>query len=352
MKLIPYRMVKTAVELVNVCKKYGNFCVLTDINLSIMEGDFFSILGPSGSGKTTLLKIIAGLLYPDSGKVYMYDRDCTFLPPYKRNVGVVFQDLALFPHLNVFENVAYGLRIRKLPEKEIKEKVYECLYTVNLDPEVFAKRKISQLSGGQQQRVAIARALAIEPSILLLDEPLGSLDLKLRQHMISELKRIQRKVGTTFVYVTHDQTEALILSDRIAVINCGKVEQIGTPVEIYEKPKTKFVAEFIGEMNFIQAKREGEYFLSEIGPIKLRDSNGADKILLALRPEKVVIDPKNTRNVFRGRVDEVTYLGSQISVKININGFIIKSLQPSTIKVREGEEVLLGFREEDVLTFT
>lgn len=346
-------MVKTAVELVDVCKKYGNFTVLENINLKIFEGEFFSILGPSGSGKTTILKIIAGLLYPDSGKVYIDCRDCTFLPPYKRNIGVVFQDLALFPHLNVFENVAYGLRVRKLSEREIKEKVYECLRIVNLDPEVFAKRKISQLSGGQQQRVAIARALAISPSILLFDEPLGSLDLKLRQHMISELKKIQKRVKTTFVYVTHDQTEAMALSDRIAVINCGRIEQVGTPVEIYERPKTKFVAEFIGEMNFIPTKRSEDLVLSEIGPIKV-DYNGVDgkSVLLALRPEKVLINPQKVENVFKGVVEEVVYLGSQISIKISVNGFIIKSIQPSTVKVQEGEEVTFGFKEEDVLIFS
>ncbi|MEM5824058.1 MAG: ATP-binding cassette domain-containing protein, partial [Archaeoglobaceae archaeon] len=225
-------MVEFAVELDGVSKRYGDFEAVKEVSFSIRKGEFFSILGPSGSGKTTLLRLIAGLIFPDKGTIKLMGKDCTFLPPYKRNIGMVFQDLALFPHLNVFDNVAYGLRIRKMPENEIKRKVYECLEIVNLDARVFSKRKINQLSGGQQQRVAIARALAIEPSVLLLDEPLGSLDLKLRQHMMLELKRIQRDVKMTFVYVTHDQSEALIMSDKVAVINHGKIEQIGTPMEI------------------------------------------------------------------------------------------------------------------------
>jgi spermidine/putrescine transport system ATP-binding protein len=340
-----------AVELDGVSKSYSNFEAVRDIKLKIRRGEFFSILGPSGSGKTTILRLIAGLLYPDKGSIRLMGKDVTFVPAYKRNVGMVFQDLALFPHLNVFENVAYGLKVRKTPEEEIKRKVKECLEIVNLDPEKFGKRKINQLSGGQQQRVAIARALAIEPSVLLLDEPLGSLDLKLRQHMMSELKRIQKTVKTTFVYVTHDQSEALIMSDRIAVINQGSLEQIGTPAEIYENPATKFVAEFIGEMNFIPAEVYNGGLISEIGYIKVSNLNGAKRVLVAIRPEKIKIGCRNLDNVYNAVVEEVTYVGGFLSVKARINDFCLKCLTSSDLRVEENQKVELGWRADDAIIF-
>ncbi len=341
-------MAEFAVELEEVSKRYGNFEAVTNIELAIRKGEFFSILGPSGSGKTTILRLIAGLIFPDKGKIKLMGEDCTFLPPYKRNIGMVFQDLALFPHLNVFENVAYGLRVRKIPESEIKRRVLECLEIVNLDPRTFAKRKINQLSGGQQQRVAIARALAIEPAVLLLDEPLGSLDLKLRQHMMTELKRIQKNVKTTFVYVTHDQTEALVMSDRLAVINCGKLEQIGTPIEVYEKPKNKFVAEFIGEMNFIEADVCEDRLISEIGEIKAR-VNGLRKVVIGIRPEKIKIG-RDAENVFRGKIEEKIFLGGQVKIIVNVNGIEIKCLTNHN-GFREGDEIEIGWNSEEVAIF-
>ncbi|MFN3384409.1 MAG: ABC transporter ATP-binding protein [Archaeoglobaceae archaeon] len=342
-------MVEFAVELDGVSKRYNDFEAVSDISVAIRKGEFFSILGPSGSGKTTLLRLIAGLIFPDKGTIKLMGKDCTFLPPYKRNVGMVFQDLALFPHLNVFENVAYGLRIRKVPESEIKRRVHECLEIVNLDPNTFSKRKIHQLSGGQQQRVAIARALAIEPPVLLLDEPLGSLDLKLRQRMMVELKRIQRAVKTTFVYVTHDQSEALIMSDRVAVINHGKIEQVGTPMEVYEKPKTKFVAEFIGEMNFIPAEVCEDCAISEIGKIKVSGLNGSKKIVIGIRPEKVKVGVVG-ENTFRGRVEEIVYLGGFVKLNVNVNGVQIKCLTNSN-GFREGDDVEIGWRAEEAVVF-
>ncbi|MCS7119165.1 MAG: ABC transporter ATP-binding protein [Archaeoglobaceae archaeon] len=342
-------MVEFAVELDGVSKKYGNFEAVSNIKISIRRGEFFSILGPSGSGKTTILRLIAGLIFPDSGLIKIMGQNCTFIPPYKRNIGMVFQDLALFPHLNVFENVAYGLRIRKLPEIEIKRKVCEWLEIVNLDPKIFSRRKINQLSGGQQQRVAIARALAIEPSVLLLDEPLGSLDLKLRQHMMSELKKIQRTVKTTFVYVTHDQSEALVMSDRLAVMNQGKVEQVGSPIEVYEKPQTRFVAEFIGEMNFIPAEVCEDHLLSELGKIKVSKINGAKKVVLGVRPEKIKVGNK-AENVFRGKIEEVTYLGGFLKIKVNVNGVKIKCITSSN-GLREEDEIEIGWNSEEAIVF-
>lgn len=342
-------MVEFAVELDGVSKKYGDFEVVRDVSFSIRKGEFFSILGPSGSGKTTILRLIAGLIFPDKGTIRLMGKDCTLLPPYRRNIGMVFQDLALFPHLNVFENVAYGLRVRKLPESEIRRKVYECLEIVNLDPEKFSKRKINQLSGGQQQRVAIARALAIEPSVLLLDEPLGSLDLKLRQHMMLELKRIQKSVKTTFVYVTHDQSEALVMSDRIAVINHGRIEQIGTPMEVYEKPATKFVAEFIGEMNFIAADVCEDYAVSEIGKIKVCGLNGSKKIIVGIRPEKVKLG-RVGENCFCGKIEEVVYLGGFVKLEVNVNSARIKCVTNAN-GFREGDEVEISWRPEEAVVF-
>ncbi|MCX8172553.1 MAG: ABC transporter ATP-binding protein [Archaeoglobaceae archaeon] len=344
-------MVEFAVELDGVSKSYSGFEAVRDVKLKIRKGEFFSILGPSGSGKTTILRLIAGLLYPDKGSIRLMGEEVTFLPPYKRNIGMVFQELALFPHLNVFENVAYGLRVRKVPEKQIERKVKECLEIVNLEPEIYGKRKINQLSGGQQQRVAIARALAIEPSVLLLDEPLGSLDLKLRQHMISELKRIQKTVKTTFIYVTHDQSEALVMSDRIAVINKGIVEQVGTPAEIYETPATKFVAEFIGEMNFIPAEiRDGE-LISEIGQMKVSKLNGAKKVVVAIRPEKIKLDCSEMDNVYSAVIEEVAYLGGFLSLKARVNGISLKCITSSDRNFEENQKVELGWRADDVIVF-
>ncbi len=341
-------MVTYAVELENVSKHYGSYEVLKDVTLRIRKSEFFSILGPSGSGKTTIIKIIAGLVSPDRGCVKFNGEDCTNKPPYKRNIGMVFQDLALFPHLNVYDNVAYGLRIRKVDEREIREKVFKYLELVNLDPKIYAKRKINQLSGGQQQRVAIARALITEPSVLLLDEPLGALDFKVRQHMAMELKRIQKTVGTTFIYVTHDQSEALTLSDRIAVINSGKIEQIGTPQEIYEKPATRFVASFIGEMNFISARVENGEVLSEIGKVRVNKLNGSREFLISIRPEKVRIND-SAENSFEAVVEEVNYFGSHLLLKLKVGNSYLKALAPSSFRIKEAEKVVAGWNSEDAI---
>ena len=239
-----------AIHVAGLRKRYGDVVALADVDLVVRAGEFFTLLGPSGSGKTTLLRLIAGFERPDGGRIELGGRDVTRVPPYARNVNTVFQDYALFPHMTVAQNIEYGLRVRHVPKAERREKTGRALEMVRLPG--LGGRKPAQLSGGQRQRVALARAIVNEPEVLLLDEPLGALDLKLRQEMQLELQRVQRQVGITFVYVTHDQEEALTMSDRIAVLSQGRIEQIGGPVEVYERPRTAFVAGFIGVSNLIE----------------------------------------------------------------------------------------------------
>ena len=238
-----------AIDLKNISKRYGDNLVLDNINLYIRKNEFLTLLGPSGCGKTTTLRIIGGFEQPTEGNVIFEGKDITNTPPYERQINTVFQKYALFPHMNVFDNIAFGLKIKKLPKDEIKTRVQEMLRLVNLKG--FENRTIDSLSGGQQQRVAIARALVNEPKVLLLDEPLGALDLKLRKEMQIELKNMQKRVGITFIYVTHDQEEALTMSDTVVVMDKGIIQQIGTPVDIYNEPNNAFVAKFIGESNIV-----------------------------------------------------------------------------------------------------
>jgi putative spermidine/putrescine transport system ATP-binding protein len=290
--------VHAAVSARGLTKHFGDVHAVDDLDLEIADGEFFSMLGPSGSGKTTVLRLLAGFERPTSGRILLGDTDVTDLPPYLRDVNTVFQDYAIFPHMNVMTNVEYGLRVKKVERKERRRRAEEALAAVRL--EGYAERKPHQLSGGQRQRVALARALVNRPTVLLLDEPLGALDLKLRREMQLELKEIQRDVGITFVFVTHDQEEALSMSDRVAVFNDGRVEQVATPVELYERPASSFVAGFVGTSNRIggQAARallgvDGEY---AVRPEKLRlAAPGA-----ALAPDEVAA---------AGLVREVVYLG-------------------------------------------
>jgi len=333
------------VDIKGVSKSFGNFRALHDIDLTIKKGEFFSLLGPSGCGKTTLLRIIGGFETPDCGKVTFDGIDVLPLPPNQRQANTVFQSYALFPHLTVFENVAFPLRLKKLPKSQIDSTVGEYLKLVQL--ENHAHKKPNQLSGGQKQRVAIARALINEPKVLLLDEPLSALDAKLRQHMLIELDQIHDKIGITFIYVTHDQQEALSVSDRIAVMNLGDVLQVGTPHDIYESPAADFVARFIGETNLFDAtvssvekiassateSGETEYMeeleIPELGKIKVttRDElKPGTKASFAIRPEKIVISkekPATKRediNLFQGGVDEPIYSGFQTKFYIKVNG--------------------------------
>ena len=279
----------------NISHYFGRNQVLHNVSLSINKGEFFGILGPSGSGKTTTMRIIGGFIIPDVGEVYLQNELMGRRPAYRRNTTMVFQHLALFPHMTVFTNLAYGLKIRKLPAKEIKARVAGALEAVHL--EGLGERYPKQLSGGQQQRVALARALILEPSVVLFDEPLGSLDLKLRREMQIEIKNIQRRLGTTFVYVTHDQQEALNMCDRIAIMNEGKIEQVGTAEEIYERPRTRFIADFIGDTNFLNGKvraREGNASTIEANGLVFHAMDEGrfevgEAVALCIRPERIMI---------------------------------------------------------------
>lgn len=315
----------------NVSKRYGNIQALDGVSFAVEKGQFFSLLGPSGCGKTTLLRIVAGFEKPDSGRVLLDGIDITNLPANKRPVNTVFQNYALFPHLTVFENIAFGLRIAKKPTEEIKLEVDQMLKLIQMEDQ--AQKKPDQISGGQKQRVAIARALINRPRLLLLDEPLAALDLKLRQKMLLELDFIHDEVGITFLFVTHDQTEAMAVSDQIAVFRHGKIEQIGSPMQLYESPKSSFVAAFIGDTNFLDGivseKVDPEYIkltLDEFPDvICFNDKNLSvnDLVHLSVRPEKIQISaekpaPSRFHNVFAGIVEDIVYKGDHTKFWVRI----------------------------------
>jgi spermidine/putrescine ABC transporter ATP-binding subunit len=301
------------VRLENIVKTFDGTTALKGISLHIKHKELFTLLGPSGCGKSTTLRIIAGLDYPDSGHIYFGDQEVTYLPSYERGAVLVFQNYALWPHMTVFDNVAYGLKIRKVPKEEIKRKVEWALELVKLKG--YENRYPTQLSGGQQQRVAIARALVVEPKVLLLDEPLSNLDAKLRLEMRSEIRRIQRELGITVIYVTHDQEEAMAISDRIAVMNVGTVEQVGTPRDIYERPKTEFVASFMGKTNVIPAKvveRNGDRVTVEFESFRLDGlhyTGESDDVVLVIRPERIKFRPGENTVALEGVVDLIEYYG-------------------------------------------
>ncbi|MDD6405034.1 MAG: ABC transporter ATP-binding protein [Clostridiales bacterium] len=322
---------KAIVQLKNITKSFGDNQVLKPISLDIYEGEFLTLLGSSGCGKTTTLRIIAGFETPTEGSVYIEDKDVTDMAPYNRDVNTVFQSYALFPHMTVFDNIAFGLVEKKMNKKEIRSKVMEMLELVQLHG--FEKRKPSQMSGGQKQRVAIARALVNSPKVLLLDEPLGALDLKLRKQMQVELKRLQKKLGITFVYVTHDQEEALTMSDRIAVMHQGHFEQIGTAKEIYEKPQTKFVAGFIGESNLFEANvdiisgNELELMM-ENGRVKAKGEGFVKEeiVYISVRPENTHLSDKDVDGfTLKGIVKDQIYVGSVLKTIVELpNGKEVK----------------------------
>ncbi len=309
------------IKLKNISISFDDEQIINNMNLYIRDKEFITFLGPSGCGKTTTLRIIAGFLQPDSGEVIFDGKVINELPPHKRQLNTIFQRYALFPHLNVYENIAFGLRLTKTPEKEIKETVTEMLSLVNLKG--FERRNISSLSGGQQQRVAIARALAVKPKILLLDEPLGALDLKLRKDMQVELKNIQKRLGITFIYVTHDQEEALSMSDTIVVMNGGKIQQIGTPLDIYNEPKNAFVADFIGESNIIEGVMRADFWVEMAGnKFKCLDKGfGVDEeVDVVVRPEDVDI-VKAEDGMISGKVTSITFKGVHYEIIVEIKGF-------------------------------
>ena len=314
-------MSKELIRLVNCRMDFDGETVLDSINIYFNNSEFLTLLGPSGCGKTTTLRIIGGFLQPTSGDVLFEGVRINDVPPHKRRVNTVFQKYALFPHLNVFENVAFGLRIAKVPQKEIDERVTEMLEIVSLKG--FEKRKPDQLSGGQQQRVAIARALVNRPEVLLLDEPLGALDLRLRKDMQNELKRIQQQLGITFIYVTHDQEEALAMSDTVVVMDKGRIQQIGTPEDIYNEPKNAFVADFIGESNILDGIMRADYVVEFFGrKFRCLDKGFAkdEPVDVVIRPEDVDIVPPDQGHL-TGTVTNVTFKGVHFETIVDFKGF-------------------------------
>ena len=328
-----------ALELKNINKKFNETVALDNIHLEINDGEFFSLLGPSGSGKTTCLKVIGGFEQPDSGNVSLFNENVTDIPPFKRNVNTVFQDYALFPHMNVEENVCYSLKIKKIPKIEQESQVEEILSTVKLKG--YEKRKPSELSGGQRQRVALARSLINKPKILLLDEPLGALDLKLREQMQIELKNLQRQFQITFIYVTHDQQEALSMSDRIAIFNEGKIEQVDTPDNIYKNPKTAFVADFIGTTSLVSKQLAAELF----------NYNSA----FSIRPENIKINnEQDSKSEFNAKVvvTDIQFQGSYYKILCKANDLTLTALHyvdtQNTFKINLGDSLELSWDKIDI----
>ncbi len=314
-------MSNNIIELKNISVAFDGQQIIENMNLYIRDKEFITFLGPSGCGKTTTLRMIAGFQEPDSGEVIFDGKVINGVPPHKRQLNTIFQRYALFPHLNVYENIAFGLRLKKTPEKEIKEAVTEMLDLINLKG--FERRNISSLSGGQQQRVAIARALVVKPRVLLLDEPLGALDLKLRKDMQVELKNIQQRLGITFIYVTHDQEEALSMSDTIVVMDSGVIQQIGTPTDIYNEPKNAFVADFIGESNIIEGVMRSDFWVEMAGhKFKCLDKGfGVDeKVDVVVRPEDVDVVPVEEAMI-SGQVTSITFKGVYYEIIVEIKGF-------------------------------
>ena len=327
-------------EFRGVSKRFGAVQAVNDVSLEIKKGEFFSLLGPSGCGKTTMLRLAAGFEEPDAGRVFLDGRDITELPPDKRKVNTIFQSYALFPHMTVRGNIAFGLTIAKRPKAEIRDEVDRMLELIRMADQ--AAKKPDQLSGGQRQRVAVARALVNKPGVLLLDEPLAALDLKLRQKMLIELDLIHDEVGITFLYVTHDQAEAMSLSDRIAVMDGGRIEQVGTPAEIYEAPRTSFVAAFIGDTNFLEGRVEAcperEYCRLAIAGLPAilcfndKSLRPGQAIYLSIRPEKVHIsrerpEEKPQRNYLPAVIEDVIYLGSNTKYWVRAGGYRIQVLR-------------------------
>ncbi len=349
----------------NLTKKFGEVTALDRVNLRVQKGELFFLLGPSGCGKTTLLRHIAGFYTPEEGRILFDDDDVTSVPPHKRNTGMMFQSYALWPHMTVAKNVAFGLEERRVPRAEIKKRVARALSDVRM--EAYADRKIAQLSGGQQQRIALARALVIRPRCLLLDEPLSNLDAKLRLEMRSEIRRICKEFGLTAIYVTHDQKEALSISDRMAILENGRIAQVGTPEEVYHRPHTRVVADFIGETNFLEGTVAG----AEDGQLRVETAHGhfrglpgdrewhpapGTKVLLSMRPEAWRIvhhthDSPAPENSLTGRVEEKTYLGEIAQYQVRVGDAVLKlfELNPRPGEGYVGERVRASVGPDDVV---
>ena len=334
------------ISLRDIAVSYDGEQVLKGFDLYIRDGEFVTLLGPSGCGKTTVLRTIWGFVTPDSGEVFFNGKNITGLPPHKREVNTIFQRYALFPHLNVYDNIAFGMRLKKKSEREVKETVQRMLSMVNLTG--FSHRGVGQLSGGQQQRVAIARALANEPKVLLLDEPLGALDLKLRKDMQVELKKIQQQTGITFVFVTHDQEEALSMSDTVVVMDGGVIQQIGTPTDIYNEPKNAFVADFIGESNILDGLMLEDYWVKFAGhKFRCLDKGFGTNtpVDVVIRPEDIdVVEPDSTH--ITGEVTAVTFKGVHYEIIVDVAGF--KWMIQSTDCREVGDRIGLSLTPDDI----
>ena len=352
-------MSKTLLSIQGIKKYFGDVCAVDDICLDVLENEFFALLGASGSGKTSLLRLLGGFEQPDAGKIFLDGKDISALAPNHRPVNLMFQSYALFPHMNVMQNISYGLEMEKLPSREIQTRVEEVLDIIQLG--ALARRKPDQLSGGQQQRVALARALVKRPRLLLLDEPLGALDKKLRGEMQLEMKRIQNQFGITFIVVTHDQEEALVMADRIAILKDGKLLQCGTPHEIYEHPRSRYAAEFIGMMNFIPARVRGGQLAGEDGqaivaalPEGLAEG---DEAVAAVRPERLYLDSEACENKLSGSVSALAYHGldlrlhvrSSVSAKEILVRLTADAAQQRALAI--GDKVALGWFAKDTRIF-
>lgn len=339
---------KPIISLSNISVSFDGEQVLKNFNLQIGDGEFVTLLGPSGCGKTTVLRTIGGFVTPDTGDVYFSDKKINALPPHKRQVNTIFQKYALFPHLNVYDNIAFGMRIKGKSEAEIKKTVTEMLQMVNLNG--MSHRGVGQLSGGQQQRVAIARALANEPKVLLLDEPLSALDLKLRKDMQSELKKIQQAIGITFIFVTHDQEEALSMSDTVVVMDKGEIQQIGSPIDIYNEPKNAFVADFIGESNILDGVMVEDYLVEVAGQRFKSLDSGFGKMKpvdVVIRPEDIDVVPSNSPSAhINGEVTSVTFKGVHYEMIVDVDGF--KWMIQSTDVQHVGDKIGLALTPDDI----
>jgi putative spermidine/putrescine transport system ATP-binding protein len=345
-------------QLVGITKRYGEVKATDDLSLDVADGEFVVLLGPSGCGKTTTLRIIAGFVEPTSGRVRLDDRDVTALPPWKRNAGLVFQSYALFPHMTVAENVAFGLEMRRVPKAEMAPKIAEALRLVRLDH--LGDRLPRQLSGGQQQRVALARALVFHPDVLLLDEPLSNLDARLRHDVRVEIRELQRKLGLTTVMVTHDQEEALIMADRLVVMGEGRVRQIGSQQDLYERPAERFVADFVGRSTFIDGRMDGPgRFVSAGGLVVACEAGGSGSASLALRPERLALQngvSPGFDNSFAGTVEFISYLGSQVDLHVRLSPKerVIVQIQnrPEQPLPALGEQVRVGWSKSTGRVFS
>ena len=341
-------MSQNIIELKEISKTYGDNTVLNNLSLNIKKNEFLTLLGPSGCGKTTTLKIIAGFENADEGVVLFGDNNITSLPPYKRKLNTVFQKYALFPHMNIYENIAFGLKIKKLPKAEIDKKVKNMLKLVAL--EGFEKRSVESLSGGQQQRVAIARALVNEPEVLLLDEPLGALDLKLRKEMQIELKKIQQRLGITFIFVTHDQEEALTMSDTIVVMNKGLIQQMGSPQDIYNEPANAFVADFIGESNIVDGIMLEDYKTEFCGHVFESVDKGFNKnepVDIVIRPEDIKMVSKES-GMLRGKVLSVVFKGVHYEIEVKLENCNKNWIIHNTKSAEVGSIIGLDIYPEDI----